>query len=159
MAHVVYDNLKKKLLDESFDTSTLYALLVQETNPTIITSAGLVSATMSEEYSGTSGTPLTETSGVGYQAGGQLLSAVSMFDTGSIVGLSANNVTWPDPAITSATTSTITAGGALVYQLPSGTYTSDGIPLIYFDFSASRVSTLGNFTITWNEEGIIELTS
>lgn len=152
MAHVVYDNLKVGLLDGTLDfgNDDIYCLLVQETNPTIVTSSSLVSDAMSNEYSGTSTTVLTETSGVNYTAGGKKLTNVQTYNNGIVIALSADNLEW--------SSSTITAGGALIYKHNGGQYTL-GNPLIYIDFAASRVSQNGSFPITWNSEGIIEITS
>lgn len=154
MAHIVYDKLKTGLLDSSVDlvNDDIYVLLVQETNPTIITSAQTVADTMSPEYSGTSATPLTETSGINYTAAGKQLENVQLINSETIFSLSADNVSWDN--------STITAGGILFYKLETGgTYLTSGIPLIYMDLFASRVSENDTFELGWGSEGIIEITS
>ncbi len=59
----------------------------------------------------------------------------------------ADDVTW--------STSTITARGAIVYK-STGTAAND-LLICYFDFGADKSSSAGNFTITWNAEGIVNL--
>jgi hypothetical protein len=152
MAHVVYDNLKTGLLDGTlnFLNDNIYCLLIQETNPTIVTSATLLVDTMSTEYSGSTTTPLTETSGINYTAGGKQLTNLETKKVGSVICLSASNVEW--------NSSTITAGGLLLYKNNGIPYTS-GTPLIYMDFSAKRTSKNDNFTVIWSSEGIIEMST
>jgi hypothetical protein len=87
-----------------------------------------------------------EASGVGYAAGGSVLSAtaVSEDDSGEKGIFSAANVTWG--------TATITAYGAFIYR------ESDSFPVCAIDFGGAKTSTAGDFTIQWNAAGIINLT-
>lgn len=155
MANFVYDKLKAGLIDGSINltTDTIKVLLVQEINPTIVVSAAMVGDTMDTSYAGSSATPLTETSGVGYTAGGKTLtgtSATSAVENGlNVTYFDADDVNW--------SSSTITAGGVLLYK-DASPYTS-GTPLAYLDFSANRVSSNGDFQLIWNSTGILELTA
>lgn len=150
MANVIFDSLKEGLLtsDINLSADSLYVLLLQEYNASddIITSASTLSATLSFEYSGTSATPLTETSGVNYTSGGYELSGVTV-SAGSTPFLDADDIT--------ISASTITAGGALLYKKLTPIEVS--IPLVYYDFGVNQVSENGTFTIQWNSEGLIEL--
>lgn len=150
MANIVFNALKEGLLDSSIDllSDDIYTLLVQEYNATsaINVSATELSATVSFEYSGSSATALTETSGVNYTAGGYILS-------GSTV--SAGDTSYWTASDIVISGSTITAGGMLIYKKLTPLATS--IPLGYIDYGVDRVSENGNFTIQWNSSGIISV--
>ena len=91
-----------------------------------------------------------EVTGTGYTAGGASLAnkAVTADTTDNEGVFDADDVTW--------SSSTITARGAVVYK---STGTASTSPLIcYLDFGSDQTSSSGNFTITWNSEGIVNLT-
>lgn len=90
-----------------------------------------------------------EVSGTGYTTGGETLTVTSSVDTTNDKGkFDATDVTW--------SSSTITARGAVIYK---DTGTAATSPLIcYLDFTEDKSSTSGDFTITFNAEGIINLT-
>lgn len=90
-----------------------------------------------------------EVTGTGYTAGGATLASktVTQDDTDNEGVFDAADVTW--------STSTITARGAVIYK---STGTASTSPLIaYIDFGSDQVSTAGNFVITWNAEGILNI--
>lgn len=90
-----------------------------------------------------------EVSGTGYTAGGATLGsqAVTQDDTDNEGVFDAADVTWSN--------STITARGAVLYK---STGTASTSPLIaYFDFTEDKSSSSGDFTISWNAEGIINI--
>ena len=154
MANQIYDSLKTGLLDGTIDllNDDIYVLLVQEYNTEVTTNVTELSGTISFEYSGTSGTELTETSGVNYVAGGYELTnkAVSAGSDGTIY-LDADDITISaSPEIT-----TITTGGLLLYKklTPLGS----SVPLAYMDFGVDQVSENGPFKIQWHSTGIISL--
>lgn len=90
-----------------------------------------------------------EVTGTGYTAGGATLANKTVTaDTTDDEGVfDADDVTW--------TNSTITARGAVVYK-STGTAAND-LLICYFDFGSDKSSSAGNFTITWNSEGIVNL--
>ena len=90
-----------------------------------------------------------EVVGTGYTAGGNTLTVTTSQDNTDNEGVF-------DAADTSWSTATITARGAVIYK---STGTASTSPLIcYIDFGADYVSTGGTFTITFNAEGIINIT-
>lgn len=84
-----------------------------------------------------------------YTGGGQeLLSpAVTTDDTDDEGVFDALDNTWPS--------STITASGAVIYM--SGAGESTNYLVGYIDFANEQSSTAGDFTITWNAGGILNL--
>ena len=151
MASIAYDKLKEFVFDVSKDLTeagVLKVALVQEKGTTITdTSAADVSSAMSIEYSGTD-SELTQTSGDGYSSGGLALENVTISAGSGISTLDADDLTW--------STSTITAGGALLFYSSAATVElGEAIPLAYLDFSVNRSSTSGDFTLQWLTTGII----
>lgn len=90
-----------------------------------------------------------EVTGDGYSAGGNTLASLSV---------TADNTddegVW-DASDTNWASSTITARGAVIYKSTGTASTSNLIG--YIDFGSDQTSSSGNFTITWNSEGIINL--
>ena len=82
-------------------------------------------------------TTSNEVSGTGYTAGGNLLGISTVPTTsGTTAFLSFNTTTW--------TTATITAAGALIYQVGGST------PAVaVLNFGGDKTSTAGNFQITF----------
>jgi hypothetical protein len=101
-----------------------------------------------------------EVTGTGYTANGISLTSktpltMSEFPTGAYVAatnkirLDAADVTW--------SASTITARYAVIYDRTPATDATR--PLLgYVDFSSNQSSSNGNFTITWDANGIFEIT-
>jgi hypothetical protein len=154
MANVIYNKLKEGLFtgDITLSADDIYVLLVQEYNVSdnIVTSAETLSATLSFEYSGTSGTPLTETSGIGYTSGGyeltnKVVSASS--DTAGTIIFDADDIT--------ISASTITAGGIVGYQTFGDI--NNAVPLFYMDLGVDQVSSNGDFKFQWHSTGILTL--
>lgn len=138
MANQVFDSFKTGLLDGSVDllTDTIKVLLLSGANDTVTTSASSLSYVLSSD--------VNETSGIGYTAGGQTINNMVVSSTSDSIFIDADDVTW--------SSSTITAGGAIVYK-------DSDIPLFYVDFAANRSSYNGNFTIQWLDDGILEVES
>ena len=91
-----------------------------------------------------------EVAGTGYTANGLALAGKTANQAGNVIKLIANNAVW--------SASTITARYAVVYdRTPASDATR---PLIaYVDFGANVISTNGNFTITWDANGIGTITA
>jgi hypothetical protein len=91
-----------------------------------------------------------EATGTGYTAGGTALTSKTNTYTGTtnVIALGAANVTWAS--------STITARYAVIYD-STGTSTTSAL-LGYVDFGADQSSSSGNFTITWDANGILKIT-
>lgn len=92
-----------------------------------------------------------EVTGTGYTAGGATLAnKAASYDAGTnVVKLDADDVTW--------SSSTITARYAVIYDDTPATSATK--PLIgYVDFVTDQSSNNGNFTITWDSDGIVNVT-
>lgn len=91
-----------------------------------------------------------EVVGTGYVAGGSSLGgkSVSVDNTDNEGVFDANDVTWA--------TSTITARGAVLYKSRGGASSADEL-IAYLDFSTDKISSAGDFVISWNAEGILNL--
>lgn len=90
-----------------------------------------------------------EVSGTGYTTGGATLStsAPTQDDTDNEGVADATDLTW--------SSSTITARYAIIYK---STGTASTSPLIcYVDLGGDTTSASGNFTLSWNSEGIINV--
>lgn len=87
-----------------------------------------------------------EVTGTGYTAGGATLSNKTMTYDGATntITLDASDVVWAN--------STITARYAVIYD-DTGTDSTSTL-LGYIDFSEDKISSAGNFTITWDTAGI-----
>lgn len=91
-----------------------------------------------------------EVTGTGYTAGGATLTTktITYDGTTNITKLDADDVTWAS--------STITARYAVIYDDTPAT----NKPLLgYVDFGADQSSSNGNFTITWDVNGILKITA
>lgn len=146
MAHQIYRNLIKGLVDGSLDldSDTLKILLVKDNSITITTSAIGLSSTIS-------GTDTNEVSGTAYSTGGKTLTIISSAGLDSsnteLSFISASDVTW--------NSSTISAGGAIIYK--TGSSLSEGIPLFYYDFGVGRSSFNADFRISFDSDGLLTL--
>jgi hypothetical protein len=90
-----------------------------------------------------------EVTGTGYTAGGVALTTKTLtYDgTTNIIKFDADDVTWAS--------STITARYAVIYDDSP----ASNKPLLgYVDFGADQSSSNGNFTITWDANGILKIT-
>jgi hypothetical protein len=91
----------------------------------------------------------SEVTGTGYTAGGATLASKTIAYTAAtnIIALDAADVTWA--------ASTITARYAVIYD---DSPASNKPLLAYVDFGADQSSNNGNFTITWDANGILKIT-
>jgi hypothetical protein len=139
MADVLYNFFKKSIMNGGvdLDTDTIKVMLVTS------------SYTPDQDTHDYMNDVTNEVTGTGYTAGGQALAgkAVTQDDTDNEGVFDADDITW--------STSTITARGAVLYKDTGASTTS---PLIcYFDFTTDKSSSAGNFTISWNAEGLVNL--
>lgn len=142
MASVIYNNFKEQVLAGAFNLANggdtiKVALVTSSYTPNIDTDVNYSDVT--NEVS----------NGNGYTTGGNTLAsqAVSQDNTDDEGVFDASDTNWA--------ASTITARGAVIYK---STGTASTSPLIaYVDFGSDQSSSSGNFTITWNAEGIINL--
>lgn len=139
MANIIYNSFKKKIMDGSIDLDT------DTIKVALVTSDYTPSQDNHEDYADIT----NEVSGTGYTAGGATLAnkAVTKDNTDNEGVFDADDVTW--------TSSTITARGAIVYK-DSGTDATSWF-ICYFDFGSDKSSSSGDFKITWNSEGIVNL--
>lgn len=140
MANVIYNSFKKKIMDGSIDldTDTIKVALVTS------------SYTPDQDAHDFFNDVTNEVSATGYTAGGATLAnkAVTQDNTDNEGVFDADDVTW--------SSSSIVARGAVIYKDTGSAATS---PLIaYIDFGSDQTSSSGDFTISWNSEGIINLT-
>lgn len=140
MADVIYNSFKAKIMDGSIDldTDTIKVALVTS------------SYTPNQDTHDFFDDVTNEVSGTGYTAGGGSLAskAVTVDTTDNEGVFDAADLTW--------STSTITARGAVIYK--STGVSSTSALICYLDFSTDQTSSAGDFTISWNSEGIINLT-
>ena len=140
MANVIYNSFKQKIMDGSIDLDT------DTIRVALVTSGYTPSQDDHEDYADITN---EVANGNGYTTKGAALAnkAVTTDDTDNEGVFDADNVTWA--------ASTITARGAIVYK-DSGTDATSWF-IAYFDFGSDQSSANGNFIITWNEEGIVNL--
>jgi hypothetical protein len=139
MADVVYNSLKRRLMQKDIDMAndTLKVMLV--------TSGYTPNADAHEFKSDVTG----EVTGTGYTAGGQTLSAksVTQDNTDDEGVFDAGDVTW--------TSTAITAHGAVIYKDTGVASTS---PLVcYMDFGADKTTYDTDFKLQWSDEGILNV--
>jgi hypothetical protein len=139
MADVVYNSVKKNLLDAAinYGSDTIKVALVTS------------SYTPDQDAHNFFDDITNEVSGTGYTAGGATLAnpATSQDNTDNEGVFDADDVTW--------STSTITARGAVIYKSTGTASTSNLIS--YVDFTTDKSSSAGNFTIQWGAEGIVNI--
>jgi hypothetical protein len=137
---VIYNSFKRDVMNGSIDldTDTIKVMLV--------TSAYAPDADAHTKRSDVT----NEVSGTGYTAGGATLAnkAVTADNTDNEGVFDADDVQWAS--------STITARGAVLYKSRGGASSADEL-IAYIDFGSDKTSTGGNFDITWDAEGIINL--
>ena len=139
MADVIFNSFKRDIMNGSIDldTDTIKVALVTS------------SYTPNQDTHDNFDDVTNEVSGTGYTAGGQALAnkAVTADNTDNEGVFDADDVTW--------SSSTITARGAVLYK-DTGTASTSKL-ICYIDFGADKISSSGNFTITWDAEGILNL--
>jgi len=140
MADVIYNSFKRDIMNGALDldTDTIKVMLV-------------TSSYTADQDAHTKRSDITnEVSGTGYTAGGSALAnkAVTADNTDNEGVFDADDVTW--------SSSTITARGAVLYKSRGGASSADEL-ICYIDFGSDKISSSGNFTITWDAEGIINL--
>lgn len=140
MADVIYNSFKKDIMNGNIDldTDTIKVMLVTSTY------------TPDQDAHTKRSDVTNEVSGTGYSAGGAALAnkAVTQDNTDNEGVFDADDLTW--------SSSTITARGAVLYKSRGGASSADEL-IAYIDFGSDKVSSSGNFTITWNAEGILNL--
>jgi len=154
MASVAFDKLKELVFNGDFASLDLKAILVEEINPTMETSAGnpLLSAAVYPDVvrlhnAPDAGQPLTEISGTGYTTGGKFLENVGVSVDGGVVSVSASNLTWE------GATTTFDAGGVLLINFQGLLFP----PIAYLDFGVTRSNVNGPFTLQWLSDGIFKV--
>ena len=108
-------------------------------------------ATISQENWGTLtdvNTDGHEVSGTGYTAGGAEAKTKAVTEATKVTTFDADDVTW--------TSSTITARYSILY-LSTGTASTSYL-IGYADFGADKSSSSGDFTVAWDDSGILTLT-
>lgn len=140
MPDVIFNSFKKELLEADID------LLVDTIKVMLVTSGYMPNQDTHDFIDDVSS---NEVSGTGYSAGGETLASktVTQDDTDDEGVFDADDVTWAD--------STITARGAVLYK-DTGTPSTSPV-ICYADFTEDKTSENGDFLITWNAEGILNL--
>jgi len=139
MANVIYNSLKKALMDADID------LAADTIKVALVTSDYSPNQDSHDNFDDVT----NEVTGTGYTAGGAALAnkAITQDNTDDEGVFDADDVTW--------SSSTITARGAVIYK-DTGTASTSKL-ICYIDFTENKVSTNGNFTIQWAAEGIVNL--
>jgi len=138
MANAIYNSFKRDIMNGSIDLDT------DTIKVALVTSSYTPDIDAHEDFADVT----NQVEGAGYTAGGATLSVtVSVDDTDDEGVFDAADVTW--------SSSTITARGAVIYK-STGTAAND-LLICYIDFGEDKVSSSGNFVITWATEGIINL--
>lgn len=91
-----------------------------------------------------------EVSGTGYTAGGATLASktLTVDTTGDELEFDAADLSW--------STATITARYLVIYKSRGGASSADEL-ICCFDFSSDQTSTAGTFLVTFNAEGLINI--
>lgn len=140
MADVIQNSFKKHIMNGGIDldTDTIKVMLLTSSHSQDQDAHEFIDDVSANEVSGT-----------GYTAGGATLGSktITQDDTDNEGVFDAADVTW--------STSTITARYAAIYKDTGTPATSPIIAIL--DFGTDKVSSAGNFTISWNAEGILNL--
>jgi len=139
MADVIPNGFKKNIMNGTIDLDT-------DTIKVMLTTSSYVPDQDAHEFKSS---VTNEVVGTNYTAGGQALAnkSVTQDNTDNEGVFDADDVTWAN--------STITARYAVIYKDTGNAATSPIIAII--DFVTDKVSSAGNFTISWNAEGILNL--
>ena len=137
--NVIYNSFKQKIMDGSLDLDT------QTIKVALVTNAYSPDQDSHEDFADIT----NEVVGAGYSAGGATLAnkSVTKDNTGNEGVFDADDVTWA--------ASTVTARGAVIYY-SSGVDATSWL-IAYVDFGSDKSSNNGDFKITWNAEGIINI--
>jgi len=136
--NVIYNSFKQKIQDGSIDLDT------NEIRVVLVTSSYTPDQDAHEDYADITN---EVANGNGYTTGGSALAnkSVTKDNTDNEGVFDADDKTWAD--------STITARGAILLKWTGTASTSWFIA--YIDFGSDKSSNNGDFTITWNSEGIV----
>lgn len=141
MASVIYNSFKRDLMNGAIDldTDTIKVMLVTSSY-----------TPDQDDHDKRDDVTNEVANGNGYTTGGAELAnkAVTADTTDNEGVFDADDLTWAD--------STITARGAVLYKSRGGASSADEL-ICYIDFGSDQISSAGNFTITWNAEGILNL--
>lgn len=141
MADAIFNQFKAKIMDGTIDLAN------NDIRIALLDSAHTTNIDTQHYWDEVSA---NEVSGSGYTAGGELLTgkAVTIDDTDDEGVFDASDITWSN--------ATITARYAVMYHSTSQASTSDLVAV--YDFGADKSSTNGDFTLSFNAEGAINLT-
>lgn len=139
MADVIYNAFKANIMNGGIDLDT------DTIKVALVTSSYVADQDAHDDFADIT----NEVAGTGYTAGGAALAskAVTADDTDNEGVFDAQDVTW--------SSSTITARGAVIYKDTGVAATS--LLVCYLDFGSDQSSSAGDFTISWNAEGILNL--
>ena len=141
MASVLYNSFKADIMNGNIDlnTDTVKAMLVTSSySPNIDTHTKRSDITNEVAAAG------------GYSAGGETITTptVTQDNTNDCGTFDGDNITW--------SSSTITARGAVLYKSRGGAASADEL-IAYIDFGSDKISSAGDFIISWSANGIIRL--
>lgn len=140
MADTIYNSFKTKLFNGGIDldTDTIKVMLVVSNYSPNQDAHEFISSVSADEVSGT-----------GYVAGGKTLTnvVVSQDNTDNEGVMTADNPLWEN--------SSITARYAVLYK-DTGTPSSSPV-ILCIDFGEDKTSDNGDFQLTWNSEGILNI--
>lgn len=142
MADLIYNSFKAILMGDGTDTIDLEADTIKVA---LVTSSYVPNADTHTHFDDVT----NEVAGTGYSAGGASLAskAVTQDNTNDKATFDAADVQWAS--------SSITARAAVMYKSTGVAATS---PLIaYFDFGSDKSSSGGNFDLSWDASGILDL--
>jgi hypothetical protein len=139
MASLIYNSFKKNIANGSIDLDTdtiKVALVTSSYTPDQDTHEDMADVT-------------NEVSSSGYTTGGETLAnkTITQDNTNNRAVFDADDVTW--------TSTSMTARGAVIYK-STGTAATD-LLIAYKDFGSDKTSSNGDFTITWDADGILYL--
>lgn len=141
MADQLVNTYKQKLMQGIFDhvNDTTKLMLLDSNHTTDIDAQVFIDDVSANEVSGT-----------GYTAGGQTITnpAVTVDDTDNEGVFNGDDVTWSN--------ATITAQFGAIYKDTGTPSTSPIIGIL--DFGSDQTSTSGNFTVSFDSEGIVNIT-
>lgn len=141
MASVLYNSFKSDIMAGNIDlnTDTVKAMLVTSSYTPDI-DAHNRRDDITNEVAATGG----------YTAGGETITTptVTQDNTNDCGTFDGDNITW--------STSTITARGAVLYKARGGASSADEL-IAYIDFGSDKISSAGDFIISWSANGIIRL--